>query len=272
MPKGQVIPDEVRERVREMRLKGMSPNEIAVTLSISTKSVTKFTAPRDASQRKRVLRYVVEHGPFPVLADLRLLVPEIDDHSLMHLLYSLQSAGFVSLYSNKSGNQTRLERIHATENGRRALGNGAATTKVVPTVPVAVEDPEPVWLHEMNDQIAKVTSLSEIGDLETVAPTGEAIETVIAKITTPEPKFVAGITDMLVDAVTAAAKVTTSEPYPLVKALYEREGKIEAAAKALEAAGLDDLAIMALSKIDEITPLESEAIALYVSYKSEWDA
>ena len=54
----------------------------------------------------------------------------------------------------------------------------------------------------------------------------------------------------------------TPVAYPLLRALAERSIKIETAAKLLEQAGQDDLALTALSKVDDYTDLEREAIAL----------
>jgi hypothetical protein len=54
----------------------------------------------------------------------------------------------------------------------------------------------------------------------------------------------------------------TPAAYPLLRGLIERASKIETAAKLLEQAGQDDLALQVLSKVDEYTDLEREAIAL----------
>jgi transcriptional regulator with XRE-family HTH domain len=54
----------------------------------------------------------------------------------------------------------------------------------------------------------------------------------------------------------------TTQPYPLIRGLIDRRGQIESAVQLLEQAGLDDVALAALSKIDLYTDLEREAMAL----------
>jgi len=54
----------------------------------------------------------------------------------------------------------------------------------------------------------------------------------------------------------------TAQPYPLIRGLIDRRGQIESAVQLLEQAGLDDVALAALSKIDLYTDLEREAMAL----------
>lgn len=60
--------------------------------------------------------------------------------------------------------------------------------------------------------------------------------------------------------------------FPLIRALLGNEGrraKVVAAAKALEEAGLDDLAIQALEQAPELTPLEREVVALAAILEEE---
>lgn len=55
--------------------------------------------------------------------------------------------------------------------------------------------------------------------------------------------------------------------YPLLVALQQRTRVLSEAAALLESAGLDDLALAALSKVDELTPLERE----YLQFASRCD-
>lgn len=67
----------------------------------------------------------------------------------------------------------------------------------------------------------------------------------------------------------------TAEAYPEIFALIERETKrekIEEAARALEQAGLDDLAVQALESIPPITALETEVRALIrIYWRKDWE-
>lgn len=84
--------------------------------------------------------------------------------------------------------------------------------------------------------------------------------------------------DVLDDAASimdAKPPAFTAEAYPEIFALLEREGrreKIEEAARALEQAGLDDMAVQALEAIPSITPLEAEIRALIrIYWRKEWE-
>lgn len=60
-----------------------------------------------------------------------------------------------------------------------------------------------------------------------------------------------------------ATQAGTTEGYPVIEALRRRSSEIAQAAKHLEAAGLDDLALATLAKADDLTPLEREVLRYF---------
>lgn len=61
-----------------------------------------------------------------------------------------------------------------------------------------------------------------------------------------------------------ATRADTSTTYPVIGALLRRSTEIALAAKHLEAAGLDDLALATLAKADDLTPLEREVLRYFL--------
>jgi hypothetical protein len=66
------------------------------------------------------------------------------------------------------------------------------------------------------------------------------------------------------------------DTYPLITELLARDGKlakVQEAARALEAAGLDDLALQTYEAIPALSPLEHEIVGLVARFglESEWD-
>jgi len=175
----------------------------------------------------------------------------VDGHNLMHLLYALNQAGQVTFRQNKMGAHTRLVAITATKAGYAAVD--------VPKVPMAAE-----FGHTKHAPSVHPGDGTDFRNQPSRAPGGPITITHVAPVIRPVrkigpyPKWVP-----TVEAPTAAPPIVmTPVAYPLLRALAERSIKIETAAKLLEQAGQDDLALTALSKVDDYTDLEREAIAL----------
>lgn len=244
MPKGTRATPEQIEQMRALRAEGMSVVQIASRVGLSTKTVGEHTSDLwkigiSDSGRDRILRAVAENGPIEDMPTLARLVPDIDIHSAMHLLYSLGKAGLVRFRENKNGSQTRLVAIEATKTGYVSAG--------VPPKPIAsvVGRPTAISYHPGDG--------TDFHNQPKVAPGGpiERLRVV------PEPT---GDTGTAVEP--APAPEARPATFAAVRALRDRRKDIEAAARLLDGAGQEDLALAALSKIDDYTPLEREALDL----------
>lgn len=251
MPKGTRASKEQIEQMRALRAEGMSVVQIASRVGLSTKTVGEHTSDLwkvgvSDSGRDRILRAVAEHGPLADMDEVSRLVPDIDIHSAMHLLYSLGKSGLVRFRENKNGSQTRLVAIEATKTGFVSVG--------LPAKPVASE-------------VGRRTALSyhpgdgtDFHNQPSVAPGGPITRTTgVAAIVriAPEPN---GATGTAVEP--APAPVAVPPAFAAIRALRDRRQDLATAARLLESAGQEDLALQTLSKIDEYTALEQEALDL----------
>ena len=250
--RGVQLPEEIAVEIRRLKEEGVTIPNIASRLGIAMSTVSRYTSLKtDAPDagRLRILRAVAEHGPVDAneLIDLN---PDLDGHTTVHLLYSLSRGGLVSFRESKSktgGNGIEPERITATARGFAHLG--------MPAKPVnaALGDRHAPSIHPGDG--------SDYRNQPSVAPGGPVTHT----WTTPEPKQSRPETIAVTPPPAPPAAVKRFDAmakYPVVVDLSQRKGKLEAAAKLLEQAGQDELALAALAKVDDFTPLEREAIAL----------
>ena len=129
------------------------------------------------------------------------------------------------------------------------------------TAPEPTERPSPAVEPEPGIQAPPATE-----EAEEAAPVQEIAATI------PVPQEVL---DDAADFMDARRAPFTAEHYPEIHALMARVDKrerAEEAARALEAAGLDDLALAALDAIPDLNPLEREILAVVRGFRTPaWD-
>jgi len=198
MPTGTATTDAEIAEIRRLAASGLQTGAIARRVHLSPSVVRRYASPEYQSGRERVLRTIVEHGPLDSVDAIRVHVPDVDQHTVIHLLYALRRSGLVRFRVARNGTAQHPVAIEATAAAK------AESRRSAPA-PVVVEPP-------------------------------------------PEP---------------AAA-----DGYPLVHALSERSSRLAIAAQLLEAAGADDLALAAMAKVDDFTPVERETIRLYAAARA----
>ena len=252
MPKGMLATAEQISEIQRLRADGILITQIASKVGVSKDTVMKYTSPAQEtdSGRVRLLRAVCENGPTDV-DELTELAPDLDKHNLTHLLYSLSKNGYVTFREVKrDGTGTHLERITATRRGLNYAGLPVKPTSA------ALGDKRSPSIHPGDG--------SDFRNQPGVAPG----RPVTRSWTTPEPRIERVVPapdhEVAIPApVTHKAAIVIIPTYPVIGALFERRTYLEQAAKLLEQAGQDELALAALGKADEFTPLEKEAMALY---------
>lgn len=127
--KGQAIAAETIDAILTMREEGVPVLDIARRTGTSKSTVGRYQLPSE-SAKVRLLAAVTEHGPLTDLAALTAVAPDIDLHSAIHLLYSLNKAELVTFDERRSGTMRRLSNITAVP--RRTNGhNGHADVEYV---------------------------------------------------------------------------------------------------------------------------------------------
>lgn len=177
--------------------------------------------------RQRVLEAIVNHGPFESYRDLSIADIGADYHEMVHVCYRLRRAGLISFEERRlTGDKTSLVNIRATKRGIDA----AYTT-------------DPVMMR-----ISKEEAVTE--DIKPT-PEQERIARVVPTAIVPREGIIPQRT--LIDP----------ETYPLIAgviAKYRNREQVRKAAEMLEAAGLVDIAAMALEEGGEPSDLEAEII------------
>lgn len=211
------------------------------------------------SSRVRILSAIASEGPFGTLDDLMRSIPDVDGHNMMHLLYALSKDGLVRFREQKMGAHQRLVDIEATKRGYFRAG--------VPARPVVAEvgraKAAPSQHPGDGTDFRNHHSRAEGGPIErrfviedALAP-GEVVLPTRAPEPAPEPE--------------AAPRGTESVPgdrparWPITRALFARfqhNADITEAARLLEQAGQDDLALAALATIEPFTDIEREAMEM----------
>lgn len=226
MPKGRRSSDEERAEVRRLRAEGVSVVDVAERVGVSKQSVTRWAPQRlvDGSGRSRILTSLVEQGPASTLDDLTQRIPDVDKHTAVHLLHSLKRAGLVRF--DESGN-----------------GNGKAPRSIEATTVVARPDPAPAIV----DETPVADDWPPLVGVTIITPEGSTTGTLRSD-----------------DVLVPDEPIPPPRPtFPLIQTLVERAGLLQVAATLLERAGQDELALAALAKVDDLSPLDREIIRLY---------
>jgi len=245
MPKGQLLTEAQVLEIYRLRSAGMNVVEIASRVGVSTRTVSRMAPPPNTewgSGRTRILRAVAENGPLG-MSELAGLVPDVDRHNIMHLLYSMNRLGLVSYNESRNGTMKSLSRIACTEVGFKEAGV-----------------PSKIWAAEVgHSNRAPSLHPGDGTDFRNQSPRAHGGPIAISHV----PPVAAPQPPTAPEAPPPGPRVR----YPLIAALSDRRGRIEEAARLLEAAGQDDLALTVLAKADEYTPLEREALAAYLALK-----
>jgi hypothetical protein len=246
----QTTPQKVAE-IRRLRDEGLGVIEIASRVGVSKQSVTRYSAPRQDtdSGRWRILRSVAENGPLDI-DELTGFNPDIDHHNTTHLLYSLSKQGCVTFRESKNnGSGIRLERITSTRRGFRMIGMSVR--------------PQSQELGDLHAPSIRPGDMSDFRNLPSVAP-GGPVEHIRASV---QKQTQAKTTDD-VDLYAGDASLEWKR-YPVIQALFDRQYKLEEAARLLDEAGQSDLSMSALAASESFSPLELEAMRLYklISHK-----
>lgn len=243
MRKQNITPAQIAQ-IQRLRAEGATANNAAASLGVSVTTVQRYSrankgdisqrrrAEAEASGKRRVLAAVKKSGPFPSMDELAAILPEIDPHTIQHHLHTLRTQGQVRFRETSAGtNQHRLVGIEAVPQRFRngEAGFSARTTSTHPG--------DPTDYHNQ-PSVAPGGPITRIGPTPPVTMTVRRLDVDVPPI------------------------VMAPAAYPILRGLIERAAKIETAAKLLEQAGQDDLALTALSKVDDYTDLEREAIAL----------
>ncbi len=180
----------------------------------------------DQSLRARVLA-ALEAG---TVADIRALEDAIrrqgdsfGHHELMHIVHSLGKQGLVTFQEKKQGNGAQ-HTLHSIRLRPKSAGAG-------PVVRTRPDDGD----RQLERLKAEARNRPELGE-----PIDDSPQVADRAIRAGKP-----------------------EDYPLIAALVGRRQAINEAARHLEAAGLIELALEALSKIDDLTPLEKEVLRFF---------
>jgi hypothetical protein len=187
-----------------------------------------------------------------------------DPHSIAHVVWSLQKEGLVRFTERKgTGGVSILEHIGIRPLGRQKLESMRAGGAVLASqLPVKVTAPPPSR-HPIGQDM---TDYHHHGTVAVGGP--------VEKVQLPyEPAPKTASTSMKesgeVQAVQGLGKkiIEQAEKYPLVMALARRKSKMEAAARLLEDAGQEDLALSVLEKV-VYTDFEKEVISLWEELQS----
>lgn len=206
------------------------------------------------NQRERVMAVLVEHASekgyvrdMDVQGIARLT--GIDLHDVAKHLWGMQKQGLVGFSTKHVQGRTVPYRFRLTARGLRDSAPEPTERPSEAAEPAAgIQGPEP---NEKPKEAAPVRQIAT-----TIPMTQEALDDADAMMDARPPGF-------------------TREAFPQIFALIEREDRreqVEAAARALEAAGLDDLAVQALEAIPPMSPLEQEIRTLVrLFWRKDWE-
>ena len=173
----------------------------------------------------------------------------IDAHDVAKHLWGLQKQGLIGFSTKHVHGKTVPYRFRLTQ---RFMQDGA---------PEPTGRPERAIESEPGIEGPDATETPE-----EAAP----VQEVAAVIPVPQE-----VLDDSVSFMDARRAPFTAEHYPEIHSLLDRVDKrerVEEAARALEAAGLDDMALAALDAIPSLTPLEHEILAVVRGFRTpEWD-
>lgn len=220
------------------------------------------------SLRSRLLKAIVENGPFESLDDLMRSIrggsgDTFGGHEVYHILAALNSQGLVEYREHGNGAAKRIHRIIATPKAYSEAGMATQYRPVGPTGGPRREEPQ----HR-----------SDRTDFRTHSPVAEGgeITRVIRKLEAVVPRQVATTSSVPPSgpAPAEATPVPAPPSWPVLEGLRQRQAEVAAAkaraAKYLEAAALlaDDaeevLRLMAKAEEAEgkgLTELEAEYLA-----------
>lgn len=232
----------------------------------------------DRSLRSTLLDLIQERGPIEDSRDLSAMVRATGRaaslHEIHHILGQLKRQGELSMVDHTEGTQRwygAVTLVGPKILARSIVGNGDSV-QVEPVDLGVGNGHEPLYPGAPDPGYENPFRLED--PTEPQGPDGnwtiaQAEADALARL---EPDRVNdqalafGFT-----SVAAAIEDPVHDAYPLTRELMSRSIALRAAARLLESAGQDELALATLERVDDYSPLEREAIAMYQALKAEGD-
>jgi hypothetical protein len=260
VPKGQfdrLTPEQSRERSETVRAlafeQGKSIAEIAAIVgSISESRIGQILD--TGNDRKRVLYYLEHHGGgVDNIRDIAVGL-DMDINKAQFLVDNLRKKGQVTADIGKASAATGDHRAFTNIRLKKRQHGKIRTERLVaPTLQVAPDAPAFVQ-ERIPEQLTNGHHHGPENPFDTpeVAAALEAHTRAEIEASAPD------LPEELVETAREILAIPDIPRYPLLARLLDRDAKIAEAARLLESAGLDDLAIAALQRQDEFTDLERE--------------
>jgi hypothetical protein len=197
------------------------------------------------ARRPTIERLLVDHADKRGWVDIEVRELEglagVPEHRLAHVLWDLQKRGLLTFRERKLGTSTMLTGLRITSQGRKVM---EAIAREEEGAVIAVAVPEPTtWAGGKQPTVTLIDAV-----------TGSTTEIEVEPRIAPPPTDGGWVEPL---------PVIPGAMYPLLKDLLRRDrahDKLAQAAKLLEEAGQEDLALLTLEKTREFTVIEEEMV------------
>lgn len=197
----------------------------------------------------------------------------ITEHDVAKHLWGLQKQGLVG-FSTKRGRGG-----HTVPYRFRLKGGGMTAIETRPPGPLErlmAQATEPDQRDTAPEPTGRLSEAAEpVAGIQAPETTETPEEAVPSHVVAQAMVLPQDVIDDAYDVGDLRRPAFDADNYPQIHALIERvakRGQVEEAARALEQAGLDDLAVQALDAIPDLTPLEVEILAVIRAFRRpDWN-